>query len=209
VLFNFGKDSLHFGPKQVEARINQDPAISAQLTLWNQQGSGVIRGNLLVMPIADSLLYVEPIYLQAASGRIPELQRVIVATAEDVVMAGNLGLALVNLFGRDLLADEVLVELGATASTAAGAAPGDAEQGAQPQTLEELVVEANAAYVRGQERLRAGDWAGYGDEMAALQRLLEQLAQASGVLLPPVQEAASPPEAGAPPMEAPAEAPAP
>ncbi len=80
VVYEFGKDSLFFGPKQVEARIDQDPVISAQLSLWNQQGSSVIRGNLLVIPVAGSLLYVEPLYLQSASGRIPELQRVIVAT---------------------------------------------------------------------------------------------------------------------------------
>ena len=203
VLFNFGKDSLHFGPKQVEARINQDPAISAQLTLWNQQGSGVIRGNLLVMPIADSLLYVEPVYLQAASGRIPELKRVIVATADEVIMAENLGLALVQLFGRDLLADEVVVELGATADAAVPGAAGGAEQGAALPTLQELVAEANAAYVRGQERLRAGDWAGYGDEMAVLQRTLEQLAQAGGIQLPPAEPPPAP-AAEAPPAETPA-----
>lgn len=204
VLYNFGKDSLQFGPKQVEARINQDPTISAQLTLWNQQGSGVIRGNMLVMPIADSLLYVEPVYLQAASGRIPELQRVIVATANDVVMAENLGLALVRLFGRDLLTDEVLVELGATASAAsAGAESPGQQQGALPVTLEELIVEANAVYERGQERLREGDLAGYADEMAVLQSLLEQLAAASGVALPSAAETPAT-DAGVDPLETPA-----
>ena len=104
LVFNFGKDSLFFGPKQIEARIDQDPVISAQLSLWNQQGSNVIRGNLLVIPIGDSLLYVEPLYLQAQSGRIPELKRVILATADRVVMAENLGLALIQLFGRDVVA---------------------------------------------------------------------------------------------------------
>jgi uncharacterized membrane protein (UPF0182 family) len=103
VVYNFGKDSLFFGPKQIEARIDQDPAISAQLSLWNQQGSGVIRGNLLVIPLGDSLLYVEPLYLQAQSGRIPELKRVILATSDRVVMAENLGLALVRLFGNNIV----------------------------------------------------------------------------------------------------------
>ena len=74
LLFTFGKDSLVYGPKQIEARIDQDPVISSQLSLWNQQGSQVIRGNLLVIPLGNSLLYVEPLYLQAASGRIPGAQ---------------------------------------------------------------------------------------------------------------------------------------
>ena len=104
-IYEFGKDTLFFGPKQIEARINQDPSISAQLTLWNQQGSSVIRGNLLVIPAANTLLYVEPLYLQAAAGRIPELKRVVVATNERVEMAANLGLALAKLFGDEILAD--------------------------------------------------------------------------------------------------------
>ena len=87
LVYEFGKDSLFFGPKQIEARIDQDPEISSQLSLWNQQGSNVIRGNLLVIPVGGSLIYVEPLYLQAATGKIPELKRVILATADQVVMA--------------------------------------------------------------------------------------------------------------------------
>ncbi|HRJ44081.1 MAG TPA: UPF0182 family protein, partial [Caldilineaceae bacterium] len=111
LVYRFGKDSLIFGPKQIEARIDQDPVISSQLSLWNQQGSQVIRGNLLVIPISGSLLYVEPLYLQAASGKIPELKRVILATTDRVIMAENLGLALAQLFGRDVLEDARLAEL--------------------------------------------------------------------------------------------------
>ncbi len=111
LVFEFGKDALFFGPKQIEARIDQDPVISAQLSLWNQQGSNVIRGNLLVIPVAGTLVYVEPLYLQAASGKIPELKRVIVADPNTVKMADNLGLALVELFGDELLADSELESL--------------------------------------------------------------------------------------------------
>ena len=121
LVFNFGKDSLFFGPKQIEARIDQDPVISAQLSLWNQQGSSVLRGNLLVIPIGDSLLYVEPLYLQAQSGRIPELKRVILATADRVVMAENLGLALIQLFGRDVVARAGLADLATAAASSAAA----------------------------------------------------------------------------------------
>ncbi len=111
LVFEFGKDSLHFGPKQIEARIDQDPTISAQLSLWSQQGSDVIRGNLLVIPVANSLVYVEPLYLQAANGRIPELKRVIVSDGEVVKMAENMGLAFVALYGSEMLADASMEEL--------------------------------------------------------------------------------------------------
>ncbi len=111
VVYQFGKDTLFYGPKQVEARIDQDPVISSQLSLWNQQGSQVIRGNLLVIPVGSGLLYVEPLYLQAANGRIPELKRVILATADRVVMAENLGLALAEIFGSEILNETAFTTL--------------------------------------------------------------------------------------------------
>jgi uncharacterized membrane protein (UPF0182 family) len=193
IVYQFGKDSLIYGPKQVEARIDQDPVISAQLSLWNQQGSNVIRGNLLVIPVAESLIYVEPLYLQAATGKIPELKRVILATANRVVMAENLGLALAELFGSELLEDERLAELvneGQVAvpptesdtdgATTAPSAPVDNTNA----TLEELIIMANAHYVKAQEFLREGNWAGYGAEMQALQAVLEQLAANTGIQVP-------------------------
>lgn len=186
VVYAFGKDSLFFGPKQVEARIDQDPTISAQLSLWNQQGSNVIRGNLLVIPIADSLLYVEPLYLQAQSGRIPELQRVIVATADTVVMADNLGAALVELFGRSIAADPVLVELGAARGGGSAAAVGQVgvdDAASVVATVEELIVRANRVFDAAQERLRAGDFAGYGEQIEELEALLQELARLEGVPL--------------------------
>jgi hypothetical protein len=179
VVYNFGKDSLFFGPKQIEGRIDQDPAISAQLTLWNQQGSNVIRGNLLVFPIAESLLYVEPIYLQAQNGRIPELKRVIVATADEVVMGVNLGEALAALFGARARTSPTLVQLGMDAEAARDGAEAVTDSGLL--TVDELILRANETYVRSQERLREGDWAGYGDEMEQLGALLESLASTQGV----------------------------
>jgi len=188
--YEFGKDTLFFGPQQIEARINQDPIISAQLALWNQQGSNVIRGNLLVIPIGNSLLYVEPLYLQAANGKIPELQRVIVATADRVVMARNLGLALADLFGSDIVTRAGLTDLLASPAdladlAAAGAVAGSESSAmpptATPSTLEELIIAANRHYQLAQEHIQQGDWARYGDEMAALQRTIEQLVAISGV----------------------------
>jgi uncharacterized membrane protein (UPF0182 family) len=189
LVFQFGKDSLFFGPQQIEARIDQDPVISSQLSLWNQQGSNVIRGNLLVMPVANTLVYVEPLYLQAATGKIPELKRVIVADPNTVKMADNLGLALVELFGEQLLADEEMKSLatfggevsleGALAAVEGGAAGGEtAGAGASVSTL---VDQANQQFDSAQNLARQGDWAGYGDEVEALRRTLEQLATAVGV----------------------------
>jgi uncharacterized membrane protein (UPF0182 family) len=205
VVYEFGREALLFGPKQVEARIDQDPLISAQLSLWNQQGSSVIRGNLLVLPIADSLLYVEPLYLQSSSGKIPELKRVILATTDRVVMAENLGLALVELFGRNAVAQSGLGDLlaGSTVSTSGSETTG-APTMAEGVSLNELIVEANRRYEAGQEALRNGDWAAYGAEMAALQQLLTRLATESGVTLPP----AAPAEEAAP-AATPESAPAP
>ncbi len=98
-VFEFPKQKLVFGPRQVVARITQDQAISPQITLWNQQGSQVIWGTLMVIPIEESLIYVRPLYLRAAGGRIPELTRVIVAYQNQIVMEETLEAALARLFG--------------------------------------------------------------------------------------------------------------
>ena len=99
VVYRFPKQSLVYGPKQIKNRIEQDPDISGQITLWDQKGSRVIRGELLVIPIEESLIYVQPIYLQAEGGNIPELKRVVVAHEDHVVMAETLEEGLSVLFG--------------------------------------------------------------------------------------------------------------
>jgi uncharacterized membrane protein (UPF0182 family) len=96
-VYTFPKDRVLFGPQQIDARINQDPEISSQLTLWDQRGSQVLRGNLLVVPIRDTLLYVQPLYLQAENSKLPELTRVIVASSERVAMGTDLASALERL----------------------------------------------------------------------------------------------------------------
>ena len=83
-VFQFSKQELIYGPRQIEARIDQDPTISQQLSLWNQRGSQVIRGNTMVIPIDGGLMYVEPVFLQAENGRLPELKRVIVAHGSQI-----------------------------------------------------------------------------------------------------------------------------
>jgi len=100
LLYKFPKEKLVYGPLQIEAKFDQDAVISQQLTLWSQQGSRVTRGNLLVIPIEDSILYIEPLYIQAETGQLPELKRVLVSDGERVVMEEDLDKALVALFGE-------------------------------------------------------------------------------------------------------------
>ena len=193
LVYRFGKDSLVFGPKQIEARIDQDPTISSLLSLWNQQGSQVIRGNLLVIPIGESLLYVEPLYLQAATGKIPELKRVILATSDRVIMAENLGLALAELFGQSILTDTKLAELAISGNRElpAGLPTVEQEEGdvdLTASTLEELILQANNRYSQAQDALRSGDWATYGAELDALEKILDRLLEVSGLSPEPTPE---------------------
>jgi uncharacterized membrane protein (UPF0182 family) len=99
LVFQFPKQKIIYGPKQIVGRINQDQFISPQISLWNQQGSRVIWGTLLVIPIEESLLYVRPLYLQSQEGRIPELKRVILAYQNRIVMAETLRKAVTEIFG--------------------------------------------------------------------------------------------------------------
>jgi uncharacterized membrane protein (UPF0182 family) len=98
VVYTFPKQSLVYGPRQMEARIDQEPTISQQLTLWNQRGSQVIRGNLLVIPIHRSLLYIEPLYIAAETGQLPELKRVILGLGDRIVMDPTLEGAIERVF---------------------------------------------------------------------------------------------------------------
>ena len=159
IVYEFPKDKLVYGPFQIEALINQNTEISQQISLWNQMGSRVIRGNLLVVPIGNSILYVSPLYLRAQSGQLPELKRVIAAYGDRVVMEETLPAALAALF-RDTAPTAGL-------SSGAGAAP--------PGPTDERAKEALADYDRALERLKAGDWAGFGKELEALRPLLEEL----------------------------------
>ena len=102
LLYNFPKERLIYGPEQIEARINQDPIISQQISLWNRQGSRVIQGNLLIVPIEQSLLYVEPIYLEATQNSLPTLVRVVVAYENRIIMAQTLEQALQGIFQPEL-----------------------------------------------------------------------------------------------------------
>jgi uncharacterized membrane protein (UPF0182 family) len=182
LVYRFPKDTTVFGPMQIEARINQDPTISSQLTLWNQQGSQVIRGNLLVVPMADSLLYIEPLYLQAEGSALPELKRVIVAYGSQIAMEPTLEQAVARIFGA-LPAAPASPGAPATVAPASPPTPGPSVRvpaGADSARVAALVADANAHYARAQAALKAGDFATYGQEISALGRTLSELQRITG-----------------------------
>lgn len=111
LLYRFPKQELVFGPEQIEARINQDPVISQRISLWNQRGSSAVQGNLLVIPIEQSLLYVEPLYLEATINRLPILARVITAYENRIVMAETLNDSLRGLFQPTETTETIIREL--------------------------------------------------------------------------------------------------
>ncbi len=161
IVYVFPRDRLIFGPRQINARIDQDAFISQQITLWGQVGSQVIRGSLLIIPIENSLLYVQPLYL-SASDRVglPELRRVIVAYENDVVMESNLELALRRLFYKGSkipITKEKIVEQIRLA----------------PQ---DLAREAMRVYEKALQLQRQGDWAGYGEQIKKLGQILKNMA---------------------------------
>jgi uncharacterized membrane protein (UPF0182 family) len=162
VVYRFPKQSLVYGPAQIVNRINQDPEISRQISLWDQHGSEVIRGNLLVIPIEESLIYVQPIYLRSEGGGIPELKRVVVAYQNQVVMEETLEAGLARLFSGAAAPAAVAVE----PSPAVG--PGNGRAADLTRQAVQLYQSAVAAQ-------RAGDWARYGTDLARLGEVLRQL----------------------------------
>ena len=175
LVFTFPKQKMVYGPQQIESRIDQDPMISQQLTLWGQGGSSVIRGTLLVIPVLNSVLYVEPLYLAAeAGGGLPQLKRVLVAYSDQVVMEPTLDAALSKIFRGTVST--------AAAQPAPGPAPGAAappRTGAPAADLQALIREANQHYERAQQLLRQGDLGGYGEEIKKLGEVLKHLAGSS------------------------------
>jgi len=180
LVYNFPKQSLVYGPSQIEARIDQNPTISQQLTLWSQKGSKVLRGNLLVIPVANSLLYIQPIYLRAEQGELPELRRVVVAYDNQIAMEPDLDAALTAIFGEgsQSFADntETLPARPNAATntatddtdTAAGTSPG------LPDTSP-LARQALTIYREAESALQRGDWATYGQKQEELESILQRL----------------------------------
>jgi len=191
LVYKLPKDKLIFGPMQVEARVDQQTDISRELTLWGQKGSRVIRGNLMAIPVEQSFLYVEPVYLQASqesqpevepaqrmarpplrqtprptqtrSIALPELKRVIVAYGKEVVMKENLASALAAIFEKVHLPQELPKKT-------------IAREEMQKRSVQDLAISVLDQYKTAQEHLKAGDWAGYGQALDKMQRILEELA---------------------------------
>jgi hypothetical protein len=161
IVYAFPKDKLVYGPFQIEALINQNTEVSQQISLWNQMGSRVIRGNLLVVPIENSILYVTPLYLRAQNGQLPELKRVIAVYGGHVVMEQTLGATLAALFQAP---SEMPV-----------AAPSSTAVSATAPPMSDAARAALDHYQRAIANLKAGDWSGFGAELDALRPLLEQL----------------------------------
>ncbi len=163
VVYRFPKQRLVFGPKQIVDRINQDAEISQQISLWDQGGSQVVQGNLFVIPINESILYIRPLYIRAEGGRIPELKRVIVAYENEIAMEETLDSALTRIFGGS-------AGVRNTASTVRTPASENKARSALIQT-------ATGYYNRAQSALRSGDFARYGEEMKKLGDVLRQLSR--------------------------------
>ncbi len=164
-VYRLSRQTLVFGPTQIENRINQNTEISRQVSLWDQRGSQVLWGDLLVIPIGTSLLYVQPLYLRAQGGKIPELKRVVVAYQNEVSMAETLDGALAQLFGG---------ETGSRETVPVAAAGGGSAPAADAQTRA-LIAEARQHYDAAMQAQRTGDWATYGAEIRQLGELLSRI----------------------------------
>ena len=167
-VYKFPKDKMVYGPNMIVARINQDDTISEKLSLWGTQGSNVVLGTLLVIPIEESLIYVQPLYLKAESGSIPELKRVIVGYENQISMEPTLDLALEQLFGAAKPARVAESAPGAGAPTGTSAPPASGS--------DDLAVTARAHYEAAQRAAAAGDWTQFGAELDALGVVIELLA---------------------------------
>jgi uncharacterized membrane protein (UPF0182 family) len=162
----FPKQKVIYGPRQIIARINQDQIISPQITLWNQQGSQVIQGTLLVIPVEEALIYVRPLYLRASGGKIPELNRVIVAYQDRIAMAETLDAALDRIFEGGTSAPEPRPRAPAPSTSAATPAPA-------PSVDANLAIRARQHYERALQAQREGNWALYGEQIRLLGETLK------------------------------------
>jgi uncharacterized membrane protein (UPF0182 family) len=178
MVYRFPKQSLVFGPRQIVNRINQDTEIARQITLWDQRGSEVIRGELLVIPIEESLLYVQPLYLRAEGGQIPELKRVIVAYQNRVVMEERLDAALARLFGGSVPETRAEDRPRTTPSDTTDFVPtATTGPAGTPAATAEVIRQLRDHFDRATAAQRAGNWAEYGVQMERLGALLRAQGQ--------------------------------
>ncbi len=165
VLYQFPKSRTIYGPEQIEAQIDQNTEISKEFSLWKSSGTSYRRGNMFVVPINSSILYVEPVYLEATNSSIPEVKRIIVAYDDKIAYEETLAECLVTLFGDD-------------AEKGVGTSDGSAQTGTagdEKLTTRELAALAAAAYENAQKAMQQGDWSKYGKYLDELEGYLNEL----------------------------------
>jgi len=168
ISFRFPSDSTTLGPAQIQARIQQDSTISAQFTLWSRAGSSVVRGDLLVLPMGDSILYVEPIFLKSTESSFPEFKRVILASQNRLAFAETIEQGM-----RQLLGEAVIPP------------PDDGGGGGElPSDVASLVAEAQRLYDEAQAALQAGDLGTYQARVDELARVIDALGELVGAPSP-------------------------
>ncbi|NLB34962.1 MAG: UPF0182 family protein [Elusimicrobia bacterium] len=168
ILYRFPPDQLVYGPHQIESEIDSDDAISQLVTLWSQSGSRVIRGNLIVIPVENSLLYIEPLYIEAEAVRIPRLRRIIASYNGRIVMGATLKSALTELIGEYATSSDrriKMLETGKEDTLARG--------------LRELAGQASEVYEEMLKNQRAGDWAAYGEKLAELEKIILKMKEST------------------------------
>ena len=166
LVYKFPKSKTVYGPMQIEAQIDQNTEISKEFSLWNSSGSKYRRGDLFVIPIKDSLMYVEPVYLEASNQAIPEMKRVIVAYGDRISYSSNLEEALEDLFG------------GTYNSGPANASGGTESRDSGKPSLKTLAKQARDEYDAALDAQKNGDWKGYGDHINKLSGYLDQMESA-------------------------------
>ncbi len=174
VLYQFPKSKTIYGPEQVEAQIDQNTEISKEFSLWNSSGTTYRRGNMFVIPINSSILYVEPVYLEATNSSIPEVKRIIVAYNDKIAYEETLAECLVSLFG-----DEAASGIDSVGGSVGGQTDGNGGETTAPEaelSQTELIQKAASAYDNAQAALKDGDWASYGEYMEELEEALNKLA---------------------------------
>lgn len=168
VLYQLPKSKIVYGPMQIEAQIDQNTEISKEFSLWNSSGSNYSRGNMFVIPIEDSLLYVEPVYLEATNSSIPEVKRVIVAYGDQIAYESTLAEALNSLFGE-----------GSAKESPGSGGTEKTEKGDTPLSKADLAEKAQESLKNAQDAQKDGDWAKYGEYLEDLQKYLNRLAPAT------------------------------
>lgn len=176
LVYKLPKEKLIYGPRQVDARIDQQTKIARELTLWGQQGSDVVRGDLLVIPIKESILYIEPVYLMAADkSNLPELKRVIAVYGERVEMGKTLANALEKIFN-------INVNDTSLSSSTLKVESNSAQQGKEPEESEESIIDlarrVTNYFQAAQGSIQKGDWLAYGQYQERLEEAIKDLSAA-------------------------------